>query len=120
MKCSAGVETYVGVPCPKCGALDGELCEGWKDTNHPAFPVENTNDIPEEWRGMTMRQYYKARAPVEQVSFNDIKALAEYAGMESPETDEELLAVSAAACAKFAGVWADAMLREDSEHEAKS
>lgn len=33
-----------------------------KDDGGPAFPIENTNDIPDDWKGMTLRDWFAGQA----------------------------------------------------------
>lgn len=62
---------------------------------------------------LTVRQQYKLQAPVSGVEFPDAQALAKYAGVEIPTTNEGFIQASCKALARFAGEYADAMLEEE-------
>ena len=33
-----------------------------RNNGGPAFPIENTNDIPDDWKGMTLRDWFAGQA----------------------------------------------------------
>ena len=79
------------------------------DTGGPAFPfVMDKEDFD---TGMTLRDYFAAKAPLDSLKFASEEAAAKFAGMSVPTTDEELVVVGFACSARAAYIYADAMLK---------
>ena len=86
------------------------------NTTEFAFPSRDWNG---EWRGpsanhgMTLRDYFAAKAPMDKVNFDSPNLAAEFAGLDSVPHDMDGMArMSATIQAKLAYMWADALLAE--------
>lgn len=66
----------------------------------------------EEHRGMSLRDYFAAHAPLHDLKFASTEAAAKFVGCEVPTTDEALVVVAMKAAAKASRIFADAMIEE--------
>lgn len=75
----------------------------------PAFPP--THDPETHPSGMTLRDYFAAKAPLHDLKFSSTEAAAAFAGMDVPIDAVGVMHVAMACAAKAAYIYADAMLK---------
>ena len=84
----------------------------------PAYPVielDGDGSPCQQYLGMPMRDYFAARAPLHDLKFATVYALAEFLGIDAPKTEAQLIEAAMAAAAKASYIFADAMLKAREE-----
>lgn len=77
-------------------------------TGGPAFPRDHAFD---GHNGMTLRDYFAAKAPLHDLKFQSTEAAARFCGLPMPLTDDDLVVVAMSCAAKASYIFADAMLK---------